>query len=144
MHLVIDFDPQLAATIYEAVYGYKEESEENVSITSGAILNLVQSQRQQYEGLYYQLGARFHHFLKKDFLTACRTAIRISNVEILRERPLSERERLEGVRMKVAGHLINYVPDYSEFGTQAGGAITQAFRCTTVFYVWRPTTLPRI
>jgi hypothetical protein len=121
MHLVIDFDPQLAATIYEAVYGYKEESEENVSITSGAVLNLVQSQRQQYEGLYYQLGARFHHFLKKDFLTACRTAIRISNVEILRERPLSERERLEGVRMKVAGHLIDYVPDYSEIWDSGGG-----------------------
>ena len=82
--------------IYEAVYGYKEESEEHVSInTSGAVLNLVQSQRQQYEGLYYQLSAKFQHFLKKDFVTASRTAIRISNVEILRDRPLSERENLK-------------------------------------------------
>ena len=79
MHLVIDFDPQLAATIYEAVYGYKEESEEHVSITSGAVLNLVQSERQQYEGLYYQPSAKFQHFLKKKTsLTAIRIAIRIS------------------------------------------------------------------
>ena len=121
IHLVIDFDPQLAASIYEAVYGYKEESEQNVSVTSGAVLNLVQSERQQYEGLYYQLSAKFHHFLKKDFLTASRTSIRIANEDILRERPLSERERLDGVRIKVAGFSISYVPDYSEIWDSGGG-----------------------
>jgi len=121
IHLIVDFDPQLAASIYEAVYGYKEESEEHVSITSGAVLNLVQSERQQYEGLYYQLSAKFQHFLKKDFLTASRTAIRISNVEILRDRPLSERENLKAVRLKVAGHVISYVADYSEIWDSSGG-----------------------
>lgn len=120
IHLIIDFDPPLAASIYEAVYGYKEESEEHVSITSG-VLNLVESQRQQYEGLYYQLGAKYQHFLKKDFLTATRTAIRITNVEILRDRPLSERETLKSVRLKVAGHLITYVADYSEIWDSGGG-----------------------
>lgn len=121
IHLIIDFDPHLAATIYEAVYGYKEESEEHIPITSGAVLNLVQSQRQQYEGLYYQLSAKFQHFLKKDFVTASRTAIRISDVEILRDRPLSERENLKSARMKVAGHVVTYVADFSEIWDSGGG-----------------------
>jgi hypothetical protein len=119
--LIVDFDLSLAAAIYEAVYGYKEDSEEHVSISSGAVLNLVQSERQQYEGLYYQLSARFDNFLKKDFLTASRTAVRISNIEVLRDRPLNERERLKGVRMRVAGHAITYVSDYSEIWDSGGG-----------------------
>jgi hypothetical protein len=120
IHLIADFDPWLAAAVYEAVYGYKENSEDQVSITSG-VLNLVESKRQQYEGLYYQLSARFPNFLKKDFLVASRTAVRISNVEILRERPLSEQERLKGVRMRVASHVITYVSDYSEIWDSGGG-----------------------
>jgi hypothetical protein len=120
IHLIADFDPSLAAAVYEAVYGYKENSEDQVSITSG-VLNLVESERQQYEGLYYQLSARFPNFLKKDFLVASRTAVRISNVEVLRERPLSEQERLKGVRMRVAGHVITYVSDYSEIWDSGGG-----------------------
>jgi hypothetical protein len=120
IHLIADFDPCLAAAVYEAVYGYKENSEDQVSITCG-VLNLVESERQQYEGLYYQLSARFPNFLKKDFLIASRTAVRISNVEVLRERPLSEQERLKGVRMRVAGHVITYVSDYSEIWDSGGG-----------------------
>jgi hypothetical protein len=120
IHLIADFDPCLAAAVYEAVYGYKENSEDQVSITSG-VLNLVESVRQQYEGLYYQLSARFPNFLKKDFLIASRTAVRISNVEVLRERPLNEQERLKGVRMRVAGHVITYVSDYSEIWDSGGG-----------------------
>ena len=120
IHLIADFDPCLAAAVYEAVYGYKENSEDQVSITSG-VLNLVESERQQYEGLYYQLSARFPNFLKRDFLVASRTAVRISNVEVLRERPLSEHERLKGVRMRVAGHVITYVSDYSEIWDSGGG-----------------------
>ena len=120
IQLIADFDPCLAAAVYEAVYGYKENSEDQVSITSG-VLNLVESERQQYEGLYYQLSTRFPNFLKKDFLVASRTAVRISNVEVLRERPLSEQERLKGVKMRVAGHVITYVSDYSEIWDSGGG-----------------------
>jgi hypothetical protein len=120
IQLIADFDSCLAAAVYEAVYGYKENSEDQVSITSG-VLNLVESERQQYEGLYYQLSARFPNFLKKDFLVASRTAVRISNVEVLRERPLSEQERLKGVKMSVAGHVITYVSDYSEIWDSGGG-----------------------
>jgi hypothetical protein len=120
IHLIADFDPSLAAAVYEAIYGYKENSEDQVSITSG-VLNLVESERQQYEGLYYQLSARFPNFLKKDFLVASRTAVRISNVEVLRERPLSEQEQLKGVKMRVAGHIVTYVSDYSEIWDSGGG-----------------------
>jgi hypothetical protein len=120
IHLIADFDPNLAAAVYEAIYGYKEISEDQVSITSG-VLNLVESERQQYEGLYYQLSARFPNFLKKDFLVASRTAVRISNVEVLRERPLSEQEQLKCVRMRVAGHVVTYVSDYSEIWDSGGG-----------------------
>jgi hypothetical protein len=121
MNLVIDFSPSLAAGIYETVYGYKENSEKEVSISSGSVLNLVTSERQQYEGLFYQLGARFPNFLKKDFVLAARTAVRITNSEVLRERPLSEHERLANVGMRVAHHSVSYVPDYSEIWDAGGG-----------------------
>jgi hypothetical protein len=121
MHLVVNFSPSLAAAIYEAVYGYKENSEKQVSIGSGSVLNLVTSERQQYEGLVYQLGARFPNFIEKDFALAARTAVRITNVEILRERPLSEHERLAKVGMRVARHVVTYVPDWSEIWDAGSG-----------------------
>jgi hypothetical protein len=121
MHLIVDFDPTLAATVYEAIYGYKELSEERVSISSGSVMNLVISESQQYEGLFYQLNSRFHTLLERDFFIAARTAVRLANIEILRERPLNEREPLAVVRMRVAHHLISYALDYSEIWDSGGG-----------------------
>lgn len=119
--LIIDFDPELAAEIYEAVYSYKEKSEKRVSIGSGTVMNLLTTERQDYEGLLYGLIARSKALIDKNFLIAARTAVRIVNFEVARERPLNEREKLHTFKMRVAGHILSYTADYSEIWDSGAG-----------------------
>jgi hypothetical protein len=121
IHLLVEFEPTLAASFYEAVYGHKEDSEDSVSIGSGSVLNLLSTERQQYESLFYQLSARFQTLLKRDFAVAARTAVRITNIEVFRERTLSERDQLVSVKMRVAHRLISYMSDWSEIWDSGGG-----------------------
>jgi hypothetical protein len=121
MDSIVEFSSELASRVYEAIYSYAETSEANVSIGSGSVMNLVSTERQQYQGLYYQLSARFHTLLERDFAVAARTAVRIVNSEVLRERPLNQGETWPVTKMHVAGHKISYVADYSEIWDSGGG-----------------------
>lgn len=121
MDSIVEFSPELAAGVYEAIYSHRETSEANVSIGSGSVMNLVSTERQQYQSLYYQLSARFRTLLERDFAVAARTAVRIANSEVLRERPLSQGEAWPITKMHVAGHTISYVADYSEIWDSGGG-----------------------
>lgn len=121
IHLLVEFEPTLAASLYEAVYGHKEDSEDFVSIGSGSVLNLVSTERQQYESLFHQLSAGFQVLLKRDFAVAARTAVRITNVEVLRERTVSERDQLVSAKMRVAHQPIYYMSDWSEMWDAGGG-----------------------
>jgi hypothetical protein len=65
--LIFDVDPELAADIYRAFFGYEEKSEEKTSMSGSRILALTSNKRQDYGHTRWQLAQDFPSYLAKDF-----------------------------------------------------------------------------
>jgi hypothetical protein len=65
--LLFDVDPQLAADIYLAFFGYEESSEEQTSMSGSQILALNSNRRQDYHHTQWQLAQDFPSFLEGHF-----------------------------------------------------------------------------
>jgi hypothetical protein len=64
---LFEIDPELAADIYVAFFGYDEKSEEQTSMGGGRIMALTSSRRQDYRHTRWQLAQDFPLFLEKNF-----------------------------------------------------------------------------
>jgi hypothetical protein len=60
-------DPELAADIYTAFFGYEEKSEEQTSMGGGRIMALTSNKRQDYHHTHWQLAHDFPLYLEKNF-----------------------------------------------------------------------------
>jgi hypothetical protein len=112
---IIEMEPELAASIFRAVYAYKETSEEKTQMGTGSVLNLTSTRRQDYEGMRYTLGAKFELLIERNPTLAASTAVFAVNDEVRSERPLNEGQSLQQISIKAIGHRpITYIADYSE------------------------------
>ena len=112
---IIEADPELAATVFRAVYSYTETSEAETRLGSGSVLNLVSNRKQDYESMRYALGVRFKLLIERDPILAASTAVWAVNAEVKRERPLNEGKSLEQISIKIKGYrTLSYTADYSE------------------------------
>jgi hypothetical protein len=64
---LFDADPQLAADIFIAFFGYNERSEEKTSMGGSRILAMTSTRRQDYHQAHWQLAQHFSRFLEEHF-----------------------------------------------------------------------------
>lgn len=65
--LLFRIDPELAADIYTAFFGYEEKSEEQTSMGGGRIMALTSNKRQDYQHTHWQLAQYFPLYLERNF-----------------------------------------------------------------------------
>jgi len=64
---LFDVDPQLAADIFAAFFGYSDRSEEKTSMGGSRILAMTSNRRQDYHQAQWQLPQHFSRFVEKHF-----------------------------------------------------------------------------
>jgi hypothetical protein len=64
---LFDVDPQLAADIFVAFFGYSERSEVKTSMGGSRILAMTSNRRQDYHQAHWQLAQHFSRFVEEHF-----------------------------------------------------------------------------
>jgi hypothetical protein len=97
---IIDADPNFAAEIYRAVFGYEEESTEANPLGSGRLLGLISNRRQDYRHSWWILAKEFPKFLESNPVQATRALIGALEGYVTRKhRTGSERARTATFRL---------------------------------------------
>jgi SIR2-like domain/NACHT domain len=114
-------DPELAAEIFERLYGYNETSEAITTLGSGAVMQLSSTRKQDYSTARYGAATSFGVILKSSPILAAGIATRAVNAEVLEARPLNENRSFEAFSFTVKEQEFSYIADYSEIWGDSGG-----------------------
>jgi HEAT repeat protein len=121
--------PDFAAQLYEAAFGYDEESEETTPIGPGQILRLTSTRRQDWSMVQYALAQDFPVLLQRD----ARAAVRAVAAACIHEaQRYSSSERKEIARFNFLGGEAGVISDGSTYWNSPGshqevGSMLDAF-----------------
>ena len=101
--LLFDVDPQLAADIYTAFFGYSERSEETTSMGGSRILAMTSNRRQDYHQAHWQLAQHFPRFVE-DHFDLCKPVIMAAAENVIESEHVS----------RSAENVISYMMDGRE------------------------------
>jgi HEAT repeat protein len=109
--------PDFAGQLYEAAFGYDEESEETTPLGSGQILRLTSTRRQDWQMLQYTLAREFPALLQGDPRAAVRALAAACMHEAQR---YSSHGRQEIARFNLLGGDAGVIADGSEYWDSSG------------------------
>jgi HEAT repeat protein len=104
--------PEFAARLYEAAFGYDEESEETTPFGSGQILRFTSTRRQDWQMAQHTLAREFPTLLEEDAGAAVRALAAACMHEAKR---YSSQRRQEIGRFTLLGEEAGLIPDGSNY-----------------------------
>jgi hypothetical protein len=115
---LFDLDPQLAADIFTALFGYSDRSEEKTSMGGSRILAMTSNRRQDYHQAHWQLAQHFTRFLEKHF-ALCKPII-IAAAENVIDSEHRPRSIENAISYEIGGAQHVVLVDYSAIWDSSG------------------------
>ena len=116
---LFNVDPQLAADIFVAFFGYNERSEEKTSMGGSRILAMTSTRRQDYHQAHWQLAQHFQSFLESHF-DLCKPIIFAAANNVI-ESEHTPRDTENAISYVLDGDEHTVLADYSAIWDSSGG-----------------------